>query len=63
MGFLGAMLAVSIQPGQHSAITTSTDIVGLSVWGWVLIVALAGSFVLGLVTGKRKTRQARRQST
>ena len=60
MGLLAAVIyGVSISVGEHT--TTSTHIIGLSIWGFVVLVVVVIALVLGFVAWRQ--RRQRRQSS
>lgn len=56
---VSAMFGVSVQSGEHT--TTSTHIIGLSIWGFVVLVVVVIALVLGFVAWRQ--RRQRRQSS
>lgn len=58
MAFHPEILALTTRPEVHQGVT-SQKIVGLNVWGWVLIGVVATIVVLGLVARQRRRRSVR----
>ena len=54
---VSAMFGVSVDPGEHT--TTSTHIIGLGLWGFVVLVVVVIALVLGFVAWRQR-RQRRR---
>jgi heme/copper-type cytochrome/quinol oxidase subunit 2 len=60
MGLLAAAIfEVSISVGEHT--TTSTHVIGLSIWGFVVLVVVVIALIIGFVAWLRR-RQRRTAS-